>query len=428
EDADGIPSGTAEIVLTGWVLGATAAIHLVAAAVGALFVGSYMLARIMIEGSRARTLARTVAVGAIALVVAGLALFLPSGDLGFGGASGDAAYQALRDDLGLEPTFDPTRFIVTGELDRPPEDEDVTPSDVAEAFAYRVAGRNVQVVTPDRVLPRWALVVPSLVMALTALIVVMWGPRDLRVTTLGASVLAGLMLLLGIGFAVRYDLFALERFGNRRLFNYAMLPFVIVVLGGGEAVLRWASTRGRTIARVASIVALAATLVTGAALLPSASWPKQEKLGSLTEQVALLEWVRSHVTCEGRILMDRRTLGTFQTMTGHAAVLEGMGPHIRPDVLVRAVRELLGADRYFRAPRDRRAFLDERGVAAIVATRPFAEFAGWQRVTKLRPDPFRDVPYLTKAYENRVGVVYLVDHPATDRSLPRVRGRPGFRC
>ncbi|HJQ72514.1 MAG TPA: hypothetical protein VJ887_03780, partial [Actinomycetota bacterium] len=47
EDADGIPSGTAEIVLTGWVLGATAAIHLVAAAVGALFVGSYMLARIM---------------------------------------------------------------------------------------------------------------------------------------------------------------------------------------------------------------------------------------------------------------------------------------------------------------------------------------------------------------------------------------------
>jgi hypothetical protein len=162
--------------------------------------------------------------------------------------------------------------------------------------------------------------------------------------------------------------------------------------------------------------------------LPSAGWPKVEKLDSLREQVGLLRWIGEHVPCEGRVLADRRTLGTFQTMTGHAAVLEGMGPHIRPEVLTRAIGELLLAKDFFEDPRRGRRYLNERGVAMVVATRPFAEFAGWGRVAKLRPHPFQDIGYLRPVYVSPVGIVYLVEGSVPDPSLPAVEGRPGFRC
>jgi hypothetical protein len=234
--------------------------------------------------------------------------------------------------------------------------------------------------------------------------------------------------VVGIAFALRYDLYALERFGNRRLFNYAMLPYVVVLLAGGEAVLRWIAARGRTHERTVSIAAGAFVIATLIAFLPSAGWPKAGKVGNLRQQVQLLQWIRDHVPCEGRVLADRRTLATFQTMTGHAAVLEGMGPHLRPEVLVRAIGELLRAKTFLEDPEGQRRYLEERGVAVVVATRPFAEFAGWIRVLRLPPNPFRDIGYLRPVYQSHVGTVYLVEGSVPSPSLPVVEGRPGFRC
>ncbi len=255
-----------------------------------------------------------------------------------------------------------------------------------------------------------------------------WGPRDLRVAVLCASILAVLMFVVGVAFALRYDLYALEWFGNRRLFNYAMLPYVVVLLAGGEAVLRWIAARGRPYERTVSIAACGLVIVTLVGFLPSAGWPKAGKIGNLRQQVQLLRWIEDHVPCEGRVLADRRTLATFQTMTGHAAVLEGMGPHLRPEVLVRAIGELLRAKTFFEDPRGQRRYLEERGVAVVVATRPFAEFAGWIRVLRLPPNPFRDIGYLRPVYQSHVGTVYLVEGSVPNPSLPNVEGRPGFRC
>ena len=426
--ADADPVGPSELVIAGWMLGAAGGTHLVAAAIGALFVLAYAVGQIAIRGSPMVTLSRTVGVGAVAFVVATLSLVLPAGDLGFGGAAGDAEYQALRSELGLSPTFDPTRFLVTAELHQPSGDETLGIDDVAIAFAYRAAGWNVQVVKPERVLPPWALIMPIVLVLLIVVMVLVWGTDDVRVTVLCAAVFATFLFLGGVAFALRYDLYALERFGNRRLFNYAMLPYVIVILAGAEGALRWIAARGRAQLRLVSLSACGLVIASMLVFLPSAGWPKVEKLDSLREQVGLLRWIGEHVPCEGRVLADRRTLGTFQTMTGHAAVLEGMGPHIRPEVLTRAIGELLLAKDFFEDPRRGRRYLNERGVAMVVATRPFAEFAGWGRVAKLRPHPFQDIGYLRPVYVSPVGIVYLVEGSVPDPSLPAVEGRPGFRC
>jgi hypothetical protein len=424
-----VGEGRGHLVVAGWVLGAAAGTHLVAAAFGVLFVLAYVAAQIGVRGSPMVMLTRTAWLACVALIVATLSLVLPPGDLGFGGATGDAEYQALRSELGLPPTFDPTRFLVTGRLETPGGNESIGIGDVAEAFAYRAAGRNVQVVQPDLgVLPPWILFV-QLALALVSVIAVsVWGPRDLRVAVLCAGILAIFMFLVGVAFALRYDLYALERFGNRRLFNYAMLPYVVVLLAGAEAVLRWIAARGRTRERIVSLAACGLVVATLIGFLPSAGWPKVGKVGNLRQQIQLLQWIREHVPCEGRVLADRRTLATFQTMTGHAAVLEGMGPHLRPEVLVRAIGELLRAKTFFENPRGQQAYLEERGVAVVVATRPFAEFAGWIRVMRLPPNPFRDIPYLRPVYRSHVGTVYLVEGSVPNPSLPSVEGRPGYRC
>ena len=426
--ADADPVRPSDLVIAGWVLGAAAGTHLVAAATGALFILAYAVGQMAIRGSPRATLSRTVGVGAVAFVVATLSLALPAGDLGFGGAGGDAAYQDLRAELGLSPTFDPTRFLVTSELEQPLDDETLGIDDVAMAFAYRAAGRNVQVVTPERVLPPWALIMPIALVFLIVVMVLVWGPNDARVTVLCASVFAAFLFLGGVAFALRYDLYALERFGNRRLFNYAMVPYVIVFLAGAEGVLRWIAARGRVQMRLVSIGACGLVVASMLVFLPSAGWPKVEKIDSLREQIALLRWIGEHVPCEGRVLADRRTLGTFQTMTGHAAVLEGMGPHVRPEVLTRAIGELFLATDFFEDPRAGRRYLKERGVAIVVATRPFADFAGWRRVGRLRPHPFRDIGFLRRVYTSPVGFVFRVKGSVPDPSLPAVEGRPGYRC
>jgi hypothetical protein len=419
-------AGRGALLITGWVAGISAGTHLVAASVGASFIFAYAVGRLVIRHQRVATFVRTAGIGAVALVIGLLCLILPPGDLGFGGAAGDAGYRALREELGLPPTFDPTRFIVTGQTEAPDDDQAVDLDDLADAFAYRVAGRNAQVAVPNRVLPAWALILPTVVVVLVAAAVLAWGPPDLRITVICAIVIALLLFLTGWAFALRYDLFALERFGNRRIFNYATVPYVIVFLAGVEAIVRWLEGRRRP--WMGPAVAVSLTIVVAAALVPAAGWLKADHLRNLQDQVELLRWVGTHVPCEGRVLADRRTLGTFQVMTGHAAVLEGMGPHVRPTVLARAIEELLRASAFFEDPRDHRRFLSERGVRAVIISQPFAEFAGWARIVKLKPDALRDVPFLHLAFRNRVGSVYLVDDDRSDRSLPTVRGRPGFRC
>ena len=90
------------------------------------------------------------------------------------------------------------------------------------------------------------LVGPTILALILATAVFVWGPAPLRVSVLGATLIAALLLVVGIAFALRYDLFALAAFGNRRLFNYAAVPFVLVLIAAGEWVLWLLRSKIRT--------------------------------------------------------------------------------------------------------------------------------------------------------------------------------------
>jgi hypothetical protein len=298
--------------------------------------------------------------------------------------------------------------------------------EVARQFAAGVVGVNPFGASADRAPAEWLLVGPTIVALGLILLLVLRGPPDLRVVAVMSAILAVGLLAVGIVFALRYDVFALEYFGNRRVFSYATIPFVSVGVAAAEAGTRWLG-RGRIGERGASIVACVCVLLTAVVLLPLHRIPVS--IPDRAAELALLERVARDVPCDGRVLATHRTLGTFQTIAGHAGVLEGMGPHVRPSVLRLAVGEILRAQAFFDDPSAGLDYLRERGVAAIVVARRSPAFAlGGYRVARVPPDRFDGIPFLRRWFENDAGVVYRVVGAEPAGSLPRVDGRPGFDC
>lgn len=178
-----------------------------------------------------------------------------------------------------------------------------------------------------------------------------------------------------------------------------------------------------------SVAALAIMVVSGLIFIPRATWGHAADRGKLENQLELVRWVGDHVPCEGRILANRRTLGTFESIAGRAAVLEGMGPHIRPSVLMRAIEEIARARTFFRDPRERSGYLERRGVAAVIIATGGNPFGGYPALGgSVRARQLADLEILREAFHNPSGTVYLVDGFRPDPSLPKVAGRPGFGC
>jgi hypothetical protein len=416
-------------ITAGVLLAVAAGTHLVAAAFAAAAIVAFGVASLMTRVRVRDVIAYGCTILGLATVVGLAILTFPPGDIGFKGAVEPSAYDELRADLGLPAGFDPTRFIVTGEVEPTEEEGSLGAGDVLRAFAYRVAGRNVAAVEPGTEPSLWGLILPSATALGLFVLLFLRGGTDLRMAAATSLVLTGIMLTVGIAFALRYDLFALEAFGNRRLFNYAAVPYVILLTAGGELLLRAVGKRTSVVSRrLAPVAGFTLAAVCATVMLPSATWAHTARLARLEEQVELLRWVGDHVPCEGRVLADRRTLGTFEAVSGRAAVLEGMGPHIRPTVLARAIKELFRAREFFLHPRLHRGFLSKRGVAAIVLTNPPNRFGGWSRLVKPRPDLFDVVEYLEPVFRNDAGTVYFVDRFRAHPTLPRIDERPGFDC
>jgi hypothetical protein len=423
-------SGTTEgrrasLVVAGVLLGMAAGTHLVAACVGIAALFALGAAVAFVSSAWRRSLASTAAVFGIAVIVGGGILVVAPGDLGFQGAVDQRAYADLRRDLSLPPTFDPTRFIAMNDLEPPTIRTDLGFTDVARQYADRLVGANAyQGGAGGRPAP-WSVVGPTVVGLALALLLILRGPSDLRLVAVMNVLLAAGLFAVGVLFAFRYDVFALEYFGNRRLFAYAALPFVAIGVAGAEAVSRRLAS-GRLGERGASIVTFVGIVALAAVLIPTGAAPP---IGKRTAQEALLERIGRQVPCEGRILATHRTLGTFQTIAGHAAVLEGMGPHVRPSVLRLAIEEILRAQDFFDDPEAGRAYLRARGVDAILLARGSPAYAfGGYRIARVPPDRLDRVPFLRRAFENEAGVVYRVTEPTPTRALPKVAGRPGFDC
>ena len=417
---------SASLVVAGVLLGVAAGTHLVAASVGVATLFALAAAVAFVSRAWRRSLAGTAAVLGIAVIVGGGILVAAPGDLGFQGAVDQRAYADLRRDLSLPPTFDPTRFIAMNDLEPPTIRTDLGSADIARQYAYRLVGANAYQGGAGAPPARWSVVGPTVLGFVLALLLILRGPPDLRLVAVMNVLLAAGLFVVGVLFAFRYDVFALEYFGNRRLFAYAALPFVAIGVAGAEAVSRRLAS-GRLGERGASIVAFVGVVVLAGVLIPTGETPPT--IGKRTAQVALLERIGRQVPCEGRILATHRTLGTFQTIAGHAAVLEGMGPHVRPSVLRLAIEEILRAQDFFDDPEAGRAYLRARGVDAILVARGSPAYAfGGYRIARVPPDRLERVPFLRRAFENDAGVVYRVTDPTPTRALPKVAGRPGFDC
>jgi hypothetical protein len=414
------------IVVGGLVLAVAAGTHLVAAAFGIAAISSLALSSLVVP--RWRRVAPVAAGGIVglALLTGGLILAATPGDLGFGGVGSGDPYRDLRSSLGLPPSFDPTRFIVTHDVETASHMEPLDAAGVAEEFAYKVSGSSALGVVPGEERPWWALFLPSIVALLLVGVAVTLGPAPLRAAALAAPILGLALFLVGLIFALRYDEFVLQSVGSRRLFSYAIVPFVLALTAAGEAVAaRLERGRARRATSVAVVLLITATLVGSIVRVDR----KETSAEPWLAQLELVGWVGRHVPCEGVVLADRRTLGTFQVVAGHAAVLEGMGPHLRPEVLELAIGEIFRARDFFDDPEDGAAYLRERSVAAIVVTRRNTRIGmlGYP-ITGLQKNRLERVPFLTPAFTNDAGWIFLVDGFAPDPSTPRVTGRPGFDC
>jgi hypothetical protein len=420
------PGGTGSAtIVSGILLATSAGTHLVAASFGLACVCALGVASLAVGRSVRQVLSRTVSIVVIAVVLGGTILAVAPGDLGFEGAVDPHAYRALRAELGLPPTFDPTRFITTHDIEAAQAPRGLGVGDVAEQFAFKLVGRNALLVEGESA-PPWLLVVPAVVGLALAAALVLTGPSDLRVVALVAVMLAVVILVVGVLFALRYDLFALEFFGNRRLFSYSVVVSVLLITAAGEAALRWLGKRVGS--RAASIVGCAIAVVVGTAMIPGSTVPKPTS-DRAAGQVALLEWIEREVPCEGRVLSHYRTLGTFEVIAGRAAVLEGMGPHVRPPVLTLAIEEILRARDFFADPSGGLSYLRARGVAGVVVANPAPRYGlGGYSIGRVPLHRVDRVPFLRRGFENEAGVVYLMEGFEPNLSLPKVTGRPGFGC
>ncbi|MBA3363832.1 MAG: hypothetical protein H0T07_05455, partial [Actinobacteria bacterium] len=426
ENRPRIPDRTPLVVVGAILLGISAGTHLVTASVGVATICAITLASMVLTGWTRSTVLATGAILGGALTIGGAILALAPGDLGFTGAVGPDPYRRLEAELDLPPDFDPTRFITTHDVATAQRGRPADIGDVAEAFAYKVGGYDLVRVGPGEAWSSWALALPTVVALVLVLVVLLVGPSALRIVVLSAVILAVTLFVVGVVFALRYDEFVLEWFGNRRLFGYAVIPYVLVLIAAGEAaLLRVSASPARAIAPIIAI----AVVVTSTVVFAEGVVDREDSDQPWTSQLALVEWVGRHVPCEGRVLADRRTLGTFQAIAGRAGVMEGMGPHIRPAVLELAIAEIFRGRAFFEQPADGLAYLRERSVAAIVVTRPSRRFGilGYP-IARVPPHRLDRVPFLRSGFRNAAGSVYLVEGTRPVASLPRVAGRPGFRC
>lgn len=419
------------VIVPGVLLGTAAGTHLVAASAAIGMVSALALALGLVWHRLRPFLLRGGAIVGISAVVGMFVLVVPRGDLGFEGAGGSDRYRGLPSDLKLPPNFDPTRYIVTHDVDAASAPRaQIGVVDVGKQFAYRAIGRRAPNERSDaEELPVSFLIGPTLVALLLLVAATRWAPRHLLATMLWASLFALVLFAVGLAFALRYEFFVLEVFGDRRLFTYALIPFVVILIAGGEWALRALEGRSDPRTRAVSVVALAIVVVSGLVFLPRATWVRADDRGKLENQLELLRWVRDHVPCEGRILANRRTLGTFASIAGRAAVLEGMGPHIRPSILILAIEEIARARLFFQDPRARSGYLEEHGIAAVIVAISGNPFGGYPALGgAVRPRQLADLDMLREAFHNPSGTVYLVDGFRADPSVPRVTGRPGFGC
>jgi hypothetical protein len=213
------------------------------------------------------------------------------------------------------------------------------------------------------------------------------------------------------------------------LFDYVAIPTMVILLAAGETLLALIARTGPLSGRAWLVPAAASliTLIVAAILLPKDLPPSGER-ARLHAALAPMAWIEKNIPCQGRILADRRTLATFETLTRHAGPIEGMGPYFRPDVLAPAMRQLLASRQFFIDPSSD-AYLRAQNVAAVVTTSVPQQLGGAYKVGPINIAGLESAPFLQKVTSGGGVTVYRVlgFDPSTVKA-PTTVGRPGFMC
>lgn len=401
----------AEALVAGGLLGVGAATHLVPTAVVCGFLLLYGGVHAAFEHRLLPTLRTGGAVAATALAMGGSLLVLAPGDAGLRGPGDPGRYTEIAQRLGLPADFDPTMLLARGLVEpRAPRGGGSydAPSETVARFTANVVGAEGRPGPPP-----W--VVLAAAAAIVALVVV-GGAPDLRTLGIVAASFGLALVAVALAFSFRYDLYALARFGERRLFDYSALAAWLLVLALVETGLRrlpgvlerCAVRRPAIRANAPQWVGAVLFLVLAAVLVPQSlrATPREDRGADV---LPVLDWIERNVPCDGRVLADRRTLATFEAITGRVGVLEGMGPYFRTDVLEIALARILEAQGVLSEPRRLEPYLERNDVAAVVLTAAGQPLLGGaHRLRDVPSSRFDSLPFLERVLETDTAILYRV--------------------
>jgi hypothetical protein len=409
--------GRFEALASGAALAAAGATHLVSLIVVLIVVGWYALGQALTR-RRFRELFEqgALAAGSFTLLMV-LFLVLPPGTVGFEGAREPSSYS-----LEAAP-FDKSLYLFTGQYRPPRQPEGLffqSPATILKRFVTTALKLK-----PARGSPAEGVVVGIGVLMLVvgsgvALVMLRWFPAGVRLNGLVGLGLAVTLVGVTLLFSLVYEVWVPATFGGRRLFDYSALPGLLV----GLTILEVALLRfGRLRPSALPAVAAALVLVIAALVLPSA----RARRGSGANVLPLLSWVRANTSCDDRLLTNQRAVGVFRALTGRVALLEGMGPFLRPGMLDSIVDLMLQTRAFYLDPVSNRGFLVEQGVDYVIAAKRIRVGYGIP-IARLDPQPLRGVEFLEPVYSSQGFDVYRVRLPRESHHFPDPADFPGFRC
>jgi hypothetical protein len=406
-------SGRAEPVAAGVLFAVAAGSHGIPAFVLMLGLGCYAVALLVTGPVRTPVLLRLAAIAAVTVAVWGVALGLSGGDVGFQGASGTSKYASFG------ASNDPTASLFNGRL------------------MHRATAGGHWYIAPENLLRGYvastitrpagdlALVGVPLAAIVIALLMLWRFPEELRPLGLFVVLLGGVLVLIALAFSYRYDTYIPGTFGPHRLYDYACLLGVLLLLGCAE----WAvGLLGRVRAWLPTAVCAGAILLTVVGVAWAGAPARHGWRENGDRALRVTNWVDGHLPCGSRLLVDRLTLGTFAAQTGRVSVAEGMGPYLRPDELHTVLDIVLGAHAFFRDPAAGDAFLRRERVNYVLVLKD-VRIGSMKNTLEQGVDPaaFRSVPFLHLVHSDDTMDVYRVDG-APSSPQPDPRSFSGLDC
>jgi hypothetical protein len=394
-------------VVTGVLLAIAGLTHLVPTLVAGLMLTLYALALLVADRSALRRLAAT---GAVAAAVFGVAyvgvLGASGGDLGWQRATSGASFE------GFPPRVDPTRSFARGRLTPRREKQGhflISPRVLLRLYGAEALDRRGWGQTGVLVLAALAVASAALALRARALfpaVVIGWG-------------LAATIPAVALFFSYRYDTVVPGDWGSRRLYGYVglvlalLVPAILQALAGASNSLLLASrplVRGRRAAG-AMLAAAIGGLAVWAAL---DRLPRDRSLARAEAGIAVMERVANAVPCGTRMLVNARTAGTWEAMTGRRAVTEGHAPYLRPEVMERVLPVLLGANRFFGEPSANREFLERQRIRYLVAVEPgvWIGTKGQREPQTGDADAIASLPGVRPVFRDRLVSVFAVGSEA----------------